>query len=338
MNEVIRVRFTTPSGRPLRVRWQSAHGIVFDEPDPIERSVGLQLVPRGAPTRERLRWIGRTKGWAPGELRLSVGVEDGGLTLRGEDPDSLPEGLYALRVEVEEAHARQAATSLALAHHGSAKMEVTLFPDVRDVVVDLDGCDDEIRRVLEASTLDGRPGPAWVASPDRRATRRACLLNLLASLRVTPRAGAVLIGDVREVLTVMNDRVYARVDRDLLGRLDGLATSPTAPVYREGRPRARIHDRLLEGRPDKTDFGDLVSFRAEGAPSLQVVVATPVAPVASTYAEFDLDMGNPLQDVLGFLVHMGELLDGKPTNHLDVGKRLRRTKAGRYLPYALAAG
>jgi hypothetical protein len=36
---------------------------------------------------------------------------------------------------------------------------------------------------------------------------------------------------------------------------------------------------------------------------------------------------NPLHDEVGFVVHMGELLDGKPTNHLDLEKKIARTKA-----------
>jgi hypothetical protein len=44
-------------------------------------------------------------------------------------------------------------------------------------------------------------------------------------------------------------------------------------------------------------------------------------------------LSNPLQDVVGFFVHMGELLDGKPTNHLDLRKKLAKTKAGDFLYY-----
>jgi len=40
-----------------------------------------------------------------------------------------------------------------------------------------------------------------------------------------------------------------------------------------------------------------------------------------------------LQDLVGFFVHMGELLDGKPTNHLDLRKDLARTKASDFLYY-----
>ena len=49
-----------------------------------------------------------------------------------------------------------------------------------------------------------------------------------------------------------------------------------------------------------------------------------------------MDLGNPLQDVLGFVVHMGELLSGKPTNHLDLRKKLLKTRAAPFLYYTVA--
>jgi hypothetical protein len=70
---------------------------------------------------------------------------------------------------------------------------------------------------------------------------------------------------------------------------------------------------------------------------MQAVVAIPPPDLPHTYAEFDLDLGNPLQDVLGFFVHMGELLDGKPTNHLDMRKVLAKGKASDFLYYTVVA-
>ena len=43
--------------------------------------------------------------------------------------------------------------------------------------------------------------------------------------------------------------------------------------------------------------------------------------------------GNPLQDIAGFIVHMGELVGGDPTNHLDLRKKLAKTAAGEFLYY-----
>ena len=66
-----------------------------------------------------------------------------------------------------------------------------------------------------------------------------------------------------------------------------------------------------------------------------MVILPPPPSLAHTYAEFDLDLGNALQDLMGFVVHMGELLDGKPTNHLDMRKKLAKTSARPFLYYTV---
>ena len=53
------------------------------------------------------------------------------------------------------------------------------------------------------------------------------------------------------------------------------------------------------------------------------------------FADIDLDLGNPLQDIAGFVVHIGELLNGRPTNHLDLRKTLGAGKAKPYLYYTV---
>jgi len=68
---------------------------------------------------------------------------------------------------------------------------------------------------------------------------------------------------------------------------------------------------------------------------MQIVIAVPPPDLPHTFADFDLDLGNPLQDVLGFIVHVGELLDGKPTNHLDMRRTLAKTKAAEFLNYSI---
>jgi hypothetical protein len=101
--------------------------------------------------------------------------------------------------------------------------------------------------------------------------------------------------------------------------------------YPEGHPTAKIHEELF---PAITAFDGaaaglfardgLWSFRAEGGPSLQMVIARPSSSYPSEFADIDLDLGNPLQDVAGLIVHIGELLTGKPTNHLDLWSTLRK--------------
>ena len=338
MNERIEVRFNR-NGHRFRIKRQVPGGIEFDERDPIERTVLYQLRPRGEATRQRMRSVGRIQGWSPGEFRVNVSVEDGSLMLRGVNAFTLPEGLYELRLQVEEAQITPRHRNFELKHDGSGSVTFDVAFDDRDVAVALDAADPQVARVLDASTIDGIAARTWLAGTDPRATRRACLLNVLASLRTRPSLSSALLDMVHHVYRVKNDRLYARVDRGFLARLETLAGDASKPFYAEGPPRSAIHGLLLTELPEDPEsrarFGGLLSFRGEGRPSLQTVIATPPADLPYSYAEFDLDLANPLQDVVGFVGHMGELLDGRSTNHLDLRKDLAGTRAGEYLYYKL---
>jgi hypothetical protein len=339
MNEYIEIVFRKPGGTRLRVKRQTPMGIELDEPDPIERTIGIQLTGRGEVTKFRMRRIGQVKGWEPGQFKLNVSVEDGSVVLRGEDPDALPEGHYSLKVQVEEARTQQRTSAINLDQDGHDTLEVVLKQDDRNVDVDLTNCDLQVLRVLAGSTIDGEDSSTWLGSREWRATRKACLLNVIAALRTRPSPSDMLIHDVDHVFRVFNDRVYAKVDRSLLTRVEELAKHPKKPFYREGPPKAKIHERLLDHIPEtpaiKSRFQGLLSFRGEGRPSLQMVVAVPPVDLPYTYAEFDLDSANPLQDLVGFVVHMGELLDGKQTNHLDLRADLAKTSAKPFLYYGI---
>jgi hypothetical protein len=49
---------------------------------------------------------------------------------------------------------------------------------------------------------------------------------------------------------------------------------------------------------------------------MQVVVAYPEGepPDGRYYADVDIDLGNPLRDLEGFVIHIGELLSGGATD------------------------
>jgi hypothetical protein len=338
MNEYIEVKFRR-NGSWLKVKREvPGHGIELDERDPIVRSVSIALDGFDEVTRYRMRRIRQVKGWDPGQFKMRVAAEGGVLVLRGADADALPEGRYSLRVLVEEADADQP-RRVTVPHDGFGEHAVELALDDREIVCDDDPVDLEIARVLGASSFEGQDAVSWLNDPQWRPTRKACFLNLLASLRVRPHADAALIADVEQFFWMSNDRGYARVDRSLHERLETLALEDDT-FYREGAPRARVHQRLLDAIPDaeKPLFppDGLVSFRGEGRPSLQTVIARPAVGLAHTYAEFDLDLGNPLQDIEGFIVHMLELADDKPTNHLDLHRVLARTAAREFLYYRIA--
>jgi hypothetical protein len=340
MNEYIEIQFRK-KGKPLRVKRQVPGGIELDEPDPLQRTVYVAFDAANEITRYRMRRVRQLQGWGPAEFKLTRSVEDGTIVLRGVEPLALPQGRYSLRVRLQEARTRESRKTVDVPEDGHGVFVVEVETDDRQVAVDLHDCDAAIHRVLAASRLDDQDALSWLED-DWRPTRKACLLNLLASLRVRPGVTTPLIQGVEHFFWITHDRAYARVDRGLLAQLEALALHERQPFYREGRPKAPIHLRLLEELPEPPevralfDPKGLVSFRGEGRPSLQTVVAEPPPGFSYTYAEFDLDLGNPLQDVVGVVVHMGELLDGKPTNHLDMRKALAKTKARDFLYYTLS--
>jgi hypothetical protein len=341
MNEYIEIQFLR-AGKPFPLKRQLQGGVEFDEPDPLERTIGISFDAANPATRERMNSIRRVQGWDPGQFKLDVAVEGGAIVLRGVNKHALPEGVYKVRVEIEETRTSRKGTAADVPHDGHAVIKIDVELDERDVSVDLEGCDPGIRQVLERSVIDDVAAAAWLEDGNRRPTRQACLLNLLASLRTRPTVREPLVELVHDVYHVGNDRIYAKVDRSLVDLLRGLADDSARPFYFEGSPRSPVHGRLLSGLPEPLDvksrFTTLASFRGEGKPSMQAVVAIPPPDLPHTYAEFDLDLGNPLQDVLGFFVHMGELLDGKPTNHLDMHKVLAKAKASEFLYYTVVTG
>jgi hypothetical protein len=337
MNEYIEVRFRR-NNKPLRIKRQLPEGIELDEPDPVQRTVSIGFDAANEITEYRVRRVRQLQGWEPGQFKLLVSVEDGTLVLRGVDPHALPEGRYTVRVRLEEATTRQQVRTVDIEEDGHAVSMVDVETDDRDVDVEL-GDDEDINRVLEASSFDGETALEWL-DDDWRPARKACLLNLLASLRVRPTLSAPLIEQVRNFYQIGTERAYGQVDREFLTRLEELANDPKKPFYREGRPKAAIHKKLIESIPREIrplfSPDRLLSFRGEKNPSLQAVVAEPPAGYDFTFADLDLDLGNPLQDIVGFIVHMGELVSGDPTNHLDLRKKLAKTPAGNFLYYRVS--
>ena len=148
--------------------------------------------------------------------------------------------------------------------------------------------------------------------------------------------------DVEFLFRSLDERSYARVRPSFSDRVVALSEEHDK-VYPEGHPLADIHNLLIQAiwdfdanSKDVFNTKGLLSFRVEGGPSLQMVIATTDKTYESRYVDLDLDLGNPLQDVAGLVIHMGELLNGKPTNHLDL-RKLAHGKANQYLCYTVRA-
>jgi hypothetical protein len=79
----------------------------------------------------------------------------------------------------------------------------------------------------------------------------------------------------------------------------------------------------------------LMSYRQGGRNCLQIVVASPPQGLADTtvYADIDIDLGNPLWDLEGLIVHLGELLDSGRTDHFSLRRALQRGPTSDFVYY-----
>lgn len=278
-------------------------------------------------------------GWHPWQFDLTFTPEPAGIRVSGVDAYGLPPAYYWCRIRIQDVKISSGRLNFGIDQNATDEVVVAkITSDDRDVELHLDQCHDvDVSQLLSvASPLDGGSLEAWLAGA-HAAKEKACALNLAAALRVRPNTTTPFIQRVQSIFRVRPDRVYASVDPELHAWLEMLSQDPGLPVYAEGEPHAPIHQQLLQSLPvaaDRTAGYSLASYRAEGSPSLQAVIAIPPGGYPQRfYADFDLDLGNPLQDVVGFAIHMGELLKATLTDHLALWKDLRTQAAGDFLYY-----
>jgi len=344
MNETIRLRMVN-DGRPVAVNELSSAGIVVDgESSALPRGLALSLSPANSITEFRLRRVRQIQDWRNGEFKLNIGLDAGAIVCRGVDALSLPFGRYVLEARVSDWEPAYQPVDVDVPENDSVDIKLGFRADRRRIklVTTVDDFDPAIRRVLEdpASQIDGLPASTWIAGTTSRPRRQACMLNLLAKLRTArgPRPKSWLIDSVRSFLFADVDRVYAATSSTLLTDLQTLSKDPSKPFYFEGSPKSATHQRLKEAiRPQEADASrfDLFSFRQEGKASMQIVVAVPPGgdPARTHYADLDIDLGNPLQDLEGLFIHFGELLSPNQTDHLKLAEKLSKGLTGEFLYY-----
>lgn len=349
MNERILVDLRS-NGKPLLVQSLNRDGLILmGDGDTWPRGMTLEFDGRSSVTKLRMDRIRHLRGWHPWQFKFDVSVQSGCLALSGVDANALPSGDYWFRLRIGDLQLPKGRISARVPDNGDVVVRVDAGHDRRRIELTGDPVDfdPEVRRILESpeSRVDGVPLISWLRDPGKKARRKACVLNLLAKLRTTPSLGDPLIRSVRSVFFADVDRIYAATSADFLSRLQALAANPKKPFYDEGSPKSAVHLRLKERMKDlevDAQSFTLQSFRQEGKNSLQAVVAIPPGatgasgPSRAHYADLDIDLGNPLQDIQGFFIHLGELLGSGKTDHIDLHDKLAKGSTSQFLYYEVA--
>ena len=343
MREAFEITIVDKLNEPTLFASATSDGILFqNETDSTHRGFVFQFVGRNRVTEYRMKRVRILNGWQSSEFKLAVNISKGRLRFTGVRPDALPSGSYRMSLWIESMEIQNPKYNFDIPENDSAAVSVSAQDDKRQIslTVPPSGFDPSFQKILQSnnSDIDGMHAEDWLTHESFRAVRKACLLNILAKLRVTPLPKEPLIDLVQSIFTVGPERIYVRVDKALLPRLHQLADNPKKPFYYEGAPNSPTHQklvqRLIQKGIDTTGYV-LESFRAEGKPSLQCVIAHPQTAnsLGQHFADIDIDLGNPLQDLQGFVIHVGELLDSGITDHIELGKKLAKSPAGTYLYY-----
>jgi hypothetical protein len=335
MNEQIRVGLIA-NGQPLPLVLRDGGILLHGESGASPRRLFLEFDGFGDSTRTRMRFVQQREGWHPHTFPLHVTTENGELVFSGVEADTLPPGLYACRLVVDDLRLRdQGRFRVEVKADGASTTVIDAAQDGRQVRLNraIDALPSGIRRVLAAagSAVDDLPLPQWLESMTPRASRKACLLNVLAKLSALREP---LLDTVTRVFFVDVDRAYTEVTPRCAQLLRELADNPKKPFFAEGSPKSPVHFKLLTRAGVGPEDYRLESYRQEGRNCLQAVVAVPIRdPEAPHFAEFDIDLGNPLQNVSGFVVHLGELANPDRTDHFALRERLLKSPAAEFLCY-----
>jgi hypothetical protein len=352
MNESIRIRLQV-DGSATSIDSFLPDGVVLSgETSASPRGLAVSLRPGNSITEFRLRRVRVIQDWAPGAFTFKVSLESGSLVCRGVDPLSLPFGVYDLTLEISDLMGQGQPLEVEVPDSGAADVIAKFKTDPRRLVLTapIQDFDDRIKAVVldAGSRIDGMAVADWLEGP-ARPRRKACLLNILAKARAArgPAPRSSVLDGVRSILFAEVDRIYVTATADLYSSLRTLAADPAKPFYFEGEPKAAMHKRLLSQiGPDHQNLEQdaalfhLQSYRQELKPTLQTVVAIPPGgdPNRAYYADMDIDLGNPLQDLDGLFTHFGEILDPGQTDHLALAEKLAKGATSDFHYYKVVKG
>jgi len=340
MNESILVEFErggelapVTSVRTTRSEPHETGIILSGETSASPRGFALSLRPRDEVTRLAIERVQRRLSWLhPRHFEVDATRQGERLRLEGVDAGALPPGSYELRFRVGGMQLQPLSRTIRIRKN---KATVVLFREkatartlrLNRSVEEFDEVSQSILKHPE-SILDGLSAAEWLTRKKHQDRRKAVLLNILAKLAALPSVKEPLNRMVQHVFFAELDRVYCAVSEEFheLVRRSFLHDAAVHPT----------HQRLLSRIPGgNAEHYTLHSYREKASSSLQVVVAVPKEGMKDRthYSDMDIDKGNPGWDLKSFLIHVGELLDPRKTNHLTLHKKLATGKPSDSLYY-----
>lgn len=307
------------------------------ETSAFPRGFGVNVWPADPVTKERVWRVRRRLDWPIPPFRFNLSRLGDRLVVTGIDEKALPSGRYDIEFRLEGMRFKRSFfRSVRLKEDGDAEVVFEGRPSKFrfELNTDVASFGENSRRIIRASKIDGLRGEDWL-QPDvvNRDARKACLLNLLAKLSITPSRADRLNRSVHKLLHVEADRAYAEVDESFLRSVSDGFLPPDLAID-------ATHKRLLRMTANPDDY-ELVSYREKkGNGALQVVVAKPkpmsAAPRGVLFADIDIDGSNPSYDLARFMTHCGHLIQGKTTDHFKMRRRIVG-QAGDFLYYDAVA-
>jgi hypothetical protein len=339
MNEHIRISLTS-NGQPLPLALVEGGIVLHGESSAVPRRVLIEFDGFGDATRARMRFVQARENWHPHTFPLRIHADNGALVVEGAEAsgnaETLPPGLYICRLVIDDVQLKDKGRfRIEIKQNRGTDVELAATEDGRQVrltrgIAELPA---GIARVLSApqSRLDDLQAIDWLNAMTPRASRKACLLNVLAKLAAIREP---LLDTVDSLLFADVDRIYTEVRPELAALARRLADDPAKPFFAEGSPKAPVHLRMLKHAQVSRDDYELASYRQQGRNCLQIIVASPLEGRGDRhFAEFDIDLGNPLQDIAGFIVHLGELANPSRTDHFSLRDKLLKSTTRDFVCY-----
>jgi hypothetical protein len=326
-------------GTPLEVNFGGNDGVILrNEFDASPRLTELQFMPADPVTEHRVAEVRRNNGWKSYEFHLLPFANSSGLLgFKEVAAGCLPAGSYFTRLTIEDVKLPKRPIKFKISDNTPTVIKLPVVEDPRRIELfkDIEHYDVPIGRIVtnRMSRLETADIKTWLGDSTRRTRRKACLLNVLAKLRAADDYfGVGITQTIQHVFFADVDRIYVATTNRLLQLLQGRFKpgGPIHPTHMQLRKFAKMKHPNLE-------LGPMNNFREGENPSLQIVTCAAVdaeGKIIGQYADVDIDLGNPEVDLVGLIVHAGELINRGRTDHLKLWTRLTKNPAvAKYLPY-----